>query len=449
MGSWTPDRVLSLAPDSASASAGQALASAKKWSGTGRSERALWGLCQGSGKDPYQTRVDLSEPAFKCSCPSRKFPCKHGLALLLLFAKDESGFKAQNEPGWVADWLDSRRERVEKKVAKSEAEPKPVDAEAQAKRAAQRDARVQDGIATCRIWLDDLARRGLAAAQQEKSAYWSNLAARMVDAQAPGIARHVAQLPMLIASGEGWENRTLDALGRLHLLLKAGEQIAAFPPDLALDVRTTLGWNQSKEEALAGDGLHDRWLAVGQIVEDDDRVRVRRTWLMGRKTRRRALLLDFAAGGSPLPATAASGTEFNAELAFYAGRLALRAQPKSRGDAAPLGPDLDTVADASINEALQGYAEALGANPWLARWPLLLRRTCLTRTADRWWLLDEQHHALPIQPLFAAGPGLWRLLAISGGRPLTILAEWDGIVALPLSAIDADGLHDLAPRWAS
>jgi uncharacterized Zn finger protein len=25
--------------------------------------------------------VDLSGPAFRCTCPSRKFPCKHGLAL--------------------------------------------------------------------------------------------------------------------------------------------------------------------------------------------------------------------------------------------------------------------------------------------------------------------------------------------------------------------------------
>src|SRR5689334_19615585 len=112
---WTPDRVLSLAPDSASASAGQGLASAKKWTSLGRSERAVWGLCQGSGKDPYQARIDLSEPAFKCSCPSRKFPCKHGIGLLLLFAKDEKSFQAVAEPAWVADWLAGRSDRAEKK----------------------------------------------------------------------------------------------------------------------------------------------------------------------------------------------------------------------------------------------------------------------------------------------------------------------------------------------
>jgi hypothetical protein len=449
MGSWTADRVLSLAPDSASAAAGQSLANVKKWSAIGQSDRAIWGFCQGSGKDPYHTRIDLAEPAFKCSCPSRKFPCKHGLALLLLFAKDDSAFKSQNEPGWVTDWLDSRRDRVEKKAAKAEVEPKTVDAEAQAKRAAQRDARVQDGIATCRLWLDDLARRGLAAAQQEKSTFWSQLAARMVDAQAPGLARHIAQLPDLISSGDGWELRTLDALGRLHLLLKAGEQLATLPPDLAIDVRTALGWNQSKEDALTGEGVQDRWLAVGSIIEDEDRVRVRRTWLIGRSTHRRALLLDFAAGAAPLPSSAAAGTEFDAEVAFYPGRLALRAQTKSRGDTLPLAPDLGLAADTSINDALRRYAHALAANPWLARWPLLLRAIRPTRIGDRWFLIDADTVALPIHPTFINGTGLWRLLAISGGRPLTILAEWDGSLALPLSAIDTSALHDLAPRWAA
>jgi SWIM zinc finger len=48
----------------------------------------VWGLCAGSGKRPYQTVVDLTGPAYKCSCPSRKFPCKHALALLLNWADD-------------------------------------------------------------------------------------------------------------------------------------------------------------------------------------------------------------------------------------------------------------------------------------------------------------------------------------------------------------------------
>src|SRR5688572_4227959 len=145
MVSWSSERVAALAPDPASASAGQALANERKWASLGRSDRAIWGLCQGSGKQPYQARVDLSEPAFKCSCPSRKFPCKHGLGLLLLFAKDARVFPTGDEPGWVADWLADRVDRAAKKTEQAAtAAEKPVDLESQAKRAAQREVRVRD-----------------------------------------------------------------------------------------------------------------------------------------------------------------------------------------------------------------------------------------------------------------------------------------------------------------
>ena len=120
MGPWSSERVAALAPDSASASAGQALANERKWAVLGRSDRAIWGLCQGSGKQPYQARVDLSEPAFKCSCPSRKFPCKHGLGLLLLFAKKVDAFAPGDEPGWVADWIADRVARATKKTEQAE-----------------------------------------------------------------------------------------------------------------------------------------------------------------------------------------------------------------------------------------------------------------------------------------------------------------------------------------
>lgn len=114
---WTTDQVLALAPDASSAKAGRGLANIRKWTSLGTDERTAWGLCQGSGKDPYQTRIDLTEPAFKCSCPSRKFPCKHAIGLFLLLAEQPATLKAGQPPAWVTEWLDSRQERSEKKRA--------------------------------------------------------------------------------------------------------------------------------------------------------------------------------------------------------------------------------------------------------------------------------------------------------------------------------------------
>ncbi len=452
MQTWTPERVIAIAPDAAAAAAGQALASAKKWTGKGQSERAIWGLCQGSGKEPYQARVDLTEPAFKCSCPSRKFPCKHGLGLLLLFAKEPKGFVAVAEPEWVAVWIAGRADKAEKKVERAKAAvDKPVDVEAQAKRVAAREGRVSDAIAMCRVWLEDVMRRGLAKAQTEDGAAWERIATRMVDAQAPGLAGMIRRIPEVLASGSGWDVRTLDLLGRLHLLLLAGERIGDLPPDLAVDARTALGWNQSKDDVLVGTGVDDSWVTMGQVVQGEDRLRVRRTWLVGRKSLRRAMMLDFAAGSQPLEPCVPAGSEFEGEIVFYPGRAPLRGLVKSKTSERMIDVDLGPAADASIEEGLCRYAEALGANPWLTCWPLALANVRVAQDGKRWYLVDSEGYGLPLKQSFVDAMQLWRLISASSGSVLTVLAEWDGERALPIGAFDPTNrvYHDLATRWVA
>src|SRR5687767_4858191 len=184
---WTAERVMGLAPDPASAKAGQGLAGPRKWVSLGADDAAVWGLCQGSGKKPYQTQVDLAEPAFKCSCPSRKFPCKHALGLLFVLAETEAVPEGA-PPAWVQEWLATREQRAERAATRAAAPDKPPDPEAQAKRAQRREERVAAGVEELRRWLADLVRRGLAEAQRESWDFWEQPAARMVDAQAPGLA---------------------------------------------------------------------------------------------------------------------------------------------------------------------------------------------------------------------------------------------------------------------
>ena len=152
------DQILALAPDDSSRKSGKDLAAPAKWVSKGANDTALWGECQGSGSKPYQTQVDLSNLAFKCSCPSRKFPCKHGLGLLLLKARQPEGFTETNPPAWVAEWLNRRSEKEEKKAEKKD---KPVDEAAQVKRQHARQQKVADGLEELKLFIKDIIRQGM------------------------------------------------------------------------------------------------------------------------------------------------------------------------------------------------------------------------------------------------------------------------------------------------
>src|SRR6185437_12359964 len=175
--SFTSEQALALAPDSASASAGRKLANTRHWQSLGRNAEALWGECQGSGKNPYQVRVDLATLSVKCSCPSRKFPCKHGLGLMLIFAANAGDLAEAEPPSWVADWLAKRHTRAEKHAAptvssEETAAKEQARAKDKARRAERREKLVAEGIEGLNLWLDDLMRNGLAAVETQPASFW-------------------------------------------------------------------------------------------------------------------------------------------------------------------------------------------------------------------------------------------------------------------------------------
>ena len=106
MEGWTVPKILDLAPDGSSRAAGQKLGRAAAWLDTGQDGRLAWGAIKGSGAAPYLTALSLDGPAFKCSCPSRKFPCKHAIGLFLVLeaggVPTARSVAAQSASSWAA-----------------------------------------------------------------------------------------------------------------------------------------------------------------------------------------------------------------------------------------------------------------------------------------------------------------------------------------------------------
>lgn len=433
---FTRDEVLRLAPDASSAKSGQDLAQVRKWVTLGGDDGALWGECQGSGKKPYQVQIELAEPAFKCSCPSRKFPCKHGLGLLLIYATTPGAVEQAERPAWVQEWLAARETRAAKAAEKQSREPPQRDPAAQAKRREKRVEKARVGLADLSAWMRDLVRGGIGSVAGKGFDFFDSQARRMVDAQAPGVARWVRQLGSLASSGAGWQRPFLEQLSLIHLLARAVERFDELPERLRADVEAAIGVTTAADELGGLPDVSDAWQVVAQEVELEERLRVQRTWLYGVNTKRAAMVLQFAHGATAFEATSPPGLELGGELVFFPGsgpRAAVRSlQPPGRA--------LDSLRGCETwEDMLDHYSRAIADCPWLERVCLPIGRVCPTRLDGKWWAIDSAGAALPVQMREEAA---YTLLAIAGGRAVDLAAEYDGQSLRPLAVI-AEG------RWTS
>ncbi|MGC5343372.1 SWIM zinc finger family protein [Streptomyces sp. DT171] len=437
---WTMEQVLALAPDDASRRAGTKLGAAGPWSDAGCGDSgAVWGLCKGSGKKPYQTVVDTAGPAYKCSCPSRKFPCKHALGLLLLWAGGESALPLAEEPGWAGEWLEGRRERAvaasgQGRDASGPTAREPADPVAARRRAERRAARITAGAEELEQRLADLLHGGLAAAEQAGYGMWEETAARMIDAQAPGLAARVRELGAIPASGPGWPARLLEECALLHLLDAGWLNRSLLPERSAVAVRTRVGLTAAPE----GPPVRDHWTVLAQYDTPDGKIVTRRVWLYGRDSGRTALLLSFGAAGRSPDLAMPVGAAIDAELTPYPGAGQSRAELGARfGTPTTVGAPPPGGTPAA---AVAAYGHALRDDPWLESWPVTLHEVIPAPSGGGWQLTDAAGgSALPVTPAALSRPGLWKLVALSGGAPVTVFGECGHRGFNPLAAWAENG----------
>ncbi|WP_330185296.1 DUF5691 domain-containing protein [Nocardia sp. NBC_01503] len=475
---WTADQIAALAPDAASLTAARKLRG--KWSGSGQHNTAIWGLCQGSGSRPYQTIVDTAGPAYKCSCPSRKFPCKHALSLLLVWSEGDipaTGAIAD----FAAEWLTGRAAREAKK-----ADPESNSArKTKSATVDQRRARVTAGLADLDMWLTDQVRTGLASADRSITAF-ETVAARMVDAQAPGIATTLRQLPRA-ATRSDWPQLLLREYARLHLLAAAHHRMDDLSPALQASVRTHIGYPSPAETVRAEPAVRDIWMVLGARTTVEENLYTRRIWLRGRSSGHWALIVEHHFGSPSFPQdTPAPGFQIEADIHYYPGANQLRAiwgtrhalpdpfttvpngRNRTHGGATELGEQLDstgvgdenpagsgmdaeTSAGAAtgpragerqwgIAAALEDHARAVGADPFVRSWPVFLADVVPIRSESGWWVAESDGTSLPI----AVEDGEpWRLLGLSGGHPLSVIGEWTADGLVPVAALCDGAVVDI------
>ena len=466
---WAVEQIVAFAGSSARFGAGEAVAVPSRWSQTGCSERALWGRYHGSGSEPYDVAVDHAAVGSRCTCPSRVHPCKHVVALLVLWLRGHVGTVA--EPPAISAWAERQQRRLDARPATPGVSGEHGTAVVEDREAAGRSGQGDDvddrprlpidgtessrnerieklvgGLVELDRWLEDRLRAGLADPTVSRFATWDEVARRLTDARAGALANRVRRLAGKVGAEPDWHDPVLAEMGVLHLLAQAGQRVPQLPNELADGVAVACGWQVRKADVEASAPHTERWLVVGRSDVREDLVEVRRIWLRGVHSGAWAMVLSFAAYRQALDASLVVGSIVDADLHRYPGsaqRALVGTVHGVDGDAKDM---MESASVAATNTA--GVCELVGGvlagEPWLERVPAIVRST-ITR-GDSEWLLSDDEGSLVIAPESARSDAVATLLAATGGTPATVAVEWTPRGVVPLTVFLADRTIDIGPR---
>jgi len=240
--------------------------------------------CKGSGKSDYQTSVDFLEPGNpvpRCSCPSRQFPCKHALALMLAYCAGKSAFSVAEIPEDVASKREKAAKRAEKRKEKEDTPAKPRKVN---KSALKKKIAVQlEGLELLEKIVRGVLKSGMGNVTPRTFKEMEEQAKRLEDSYLPGARNALRGFINLFRSPDGdWLGEptekervytlALDHLGRLKALrdrgrayLEARLKDPEMKPDTESAIAAWLGeaW---KLEELGKLGLVERNAELAQLA---------------------------------------------------------------------------------------------------------------------------------------------------------------------------------------
>nr|MCU0751221.1 hypothetical protein [Akkermansiaceae bacterium] len=282
-----------------------------------------------------------------------------------------------------------------------------------------------------------LTREGLAASSARCPSTWENLAKRMVDCQAPGLAGNLHHIADVILRDPDVDTELPLEIGRLHLLLHAIQQADQLDDPTQAELRAQIG-GKAPIGQDAGETIEDHWFIAGRRVSERDRLITSSTWLFGTKSQRWARLLRFAPVQQTILEPWPLGATVHASLKFHPGLYPLRANPENEAGFQMLG--IPSAPACGLDSLLESFGHALACNPLVRSLPFLIS----LRPSDKTnYLTDSNNRKLPWT---AHGDQALIVDCICGGRTTPMCGEWDGRSIRLLAIADGATWIPLAPQ---
>ncbi len=210
----TEQQIIAMAPNQSAVSNARKISQKGGFVRLERSEDDTFymGECSGSGKSNYITSVDFIDagaPVCRCTCPSRQFPCKHGLALLFEISAGKT-FGVCRIPEDIQKKRDKKQARVEKAQAAEGGVGVLTEEETAKKKAAAaksaRSAKVKkmkkqlEGLELAEKLVTDLMKAGLGTMGGTALKTYEQLSKQLGDYYLPGPQRLLNGLILEIAA---------------------------------------------------------------------------------------------------------------------------------------------------------------------------------------------------------------------------------------------------------
>lgn len=239
------------------------------------------GECKGSGKSNYVVSADFIEegqPVFRCSCPSRQFPCKHSVALLFEMM-EEKPFDVGEIPADILDKRAKKEVREARKAAKEAgdfsvgndgggASGKGISKSTAASRRKKIEKQLE-GLKLLKQLVDDLLFAGLGSMGGVSLKNYRNLAKQLGDYYLPG---PLLQLNRLILEIEAYQQDS-DS-GHYHAAVEILIRLRAIEKKASVYLQEKLASGSMEEEdnilyeELGGIWKLDQLNALGLKKED-------------------------------------------------------------------------------------------------------------------------------------------------------------------------------------
>jgi len=301
----------------------------------------------------------------------------------------------------------------------------------------QKEQKLLEALSLFNSWLDELLIAGISQLQHDP-AKLNEIASRMVDYGAPGIARKLRMIPERIAKGSNWMEFTFQQLGEFYLVVRSFKNIAALNEFEKEDLLNYCGIPFTKTSFSESSFYTDDWLYLGTVSETEDKLLVNRNWFYGLNCKASVLFLEFQFNRFVPIKHFKYGSIYKSAVQFYPSASPQRIK-EMQSESSYLAAEY-SVKSHTIESALDLYCERISINPLLKQYCFILNSVKFTLHQENWYLKSESGQLIRLTNSIAE---IQQLLTYTANIQNVIIGEYENNSLNVFSVIIDDELVSL------